>query len=47
MMTPQCLNCAINEKLDLIIEMLKDANGVKGFGMNLLANVIGNMVDGK
>lgn len=46
-MTLQCCNCEINKKLDLIIEMLKDANGAKSFGMNLLANVIGNMVDGK
>lgn len=35
----------INEKLDTIIAMLKDTNGIKGFGLNVLANIVGNMVD--
>lgn len=36
----------IESKLDRIIEMLESANGIKGFSLNLLANIIGNAVDG-
>lgn len=38
---------AIDKKLDLIISLIKDGNGLKGFGINVLANVVGNMIDGK
>lgn len=37
----------IDEKLDMIIRRLEDLDGVKGFGVSLLANVVGNMLDGK
>lgn len=37
----------IEEKLDLLIQKIGDLDGIKGFGVNLLANVLGNMLDGK
>lgn len=37
----------IESKLDRVIEMLKNANGIRGFGLNVLANLVGNAVDGK
>lgn len=37
----------IEEKLDLLIQKIGDLDGIKGFGVNLLANVVGNMLDGK
>lgn len=36
----------IEEKLDYIIEKLKNMDGIRGFGVNLAANIIGNMFDG-
>lgn len=50
-MTPRCHNDyetrlnMIEDKLDLIISLLRDNNGIKGFGINVLANVVGNLVD--
>lgn len=38
--------CSIEEKLDLIIKMLGDANGIKGFGLSVAANIVGNLIDG-
>lgn len=37
----------IEDKLDAIIERLGNLDGAKGFGVSLLANVVGNMLDGK
>lgn len=41
----QTLLCEINDKLDYIIKKLNDMDGIKGFGVNLAANVIGNLLD--
>lgn len=38
---------SIEEKLDSLIQRVGDLDGIKGFGVNLLANVVGNMLDGK
>lgn len=35
----------IEEKLDYIIDKLESMDGIKGFGVNLAANIIGNMLD--
>lgn len=37
--------CEINDKLDYIIKKINDMDGIKGFGVNLAANVIGNLLD--
>ena len=36
--------CEVEEKLDLILEKLDSMNGVKAFGTDILANVIGNVI---
>lgn len=35
----------IEKKLDIILAKLNDMDGLKGFGVNLAANVIGNLLD--
>lgn len=37
----------IERKLDLILEKLSDANGIRGFGTNLLANLVGDYISSK
>lgn len=37
--------CEINNKLDYIIKKIDDMDGIKGFGVNLAANVLGNFLD--
>lgn len=37
--------CEINNKLDYIIKKIDDMDGIKGFGVSLAANVIGNLLD--
>lgn len=36
--------CDIEEKLDKIIKMLENMNGIKAFGNDIFANVIGNIL---
>lgn len=45
MQTRQCDLQRIEEKLDYIIKMIEDMDGIKGFGVNLAANVLGNFLD--
>lgn len=47
MQTHQCDIDRIEQKLDYIIKKLEDMDGIKGFGVNLAANIIGNWFDGK
>lgn len=42
----QCDLDRIEAKLDLILERLNGMNGIKDFGIGLLANIIGNRIDG-
>lgn len=35
----------IEDKLDYIIKKIEDMDGLKGFGVNLAANIIGNVLD--
>lgn len=42
----QCDLMRIEDKLDYIIQKLEEIDGIKGFGVNLAANIIGNMLDG-
>ncbi|MBM6865683.1 hypothetical protein H6A66_10965 [Bacteroides caecigallinarum] len=37
----------IERKLDLMLEKLSDANGIRGFGTNLLANLVGDYISSK
>nr|DAY73326.1 MAG TPA: protein of unknown function (DUF4083) [Caudoviricetes sp.] len=37
----------IEDKLDLILDKLNSMNGIKGFGVNVLANIVGNRIDGR
>lgn len=41
--TARC-NDEINEKLDRIISMLERMNGIRGFGSDIFANVLGNII---
>lgn len=34
----------LEQKLDLLIEMVAQIDGIKGFGLNLLANVLGDCI---
>ena len=36
--------CEIEDKLDRILEKLDSMNGVRAFGTDILANVIGNVI---
>lgn len=36
----------IEDKLDVIINRLNSMNGIKGFGISVLANIVGNRIDG-
>ena len=36
--------CEIERKLDFIIDRLDQMNGVRAFGSDILANVIGNVI---
>lgn len=36
----------IEAKLDLILERLNNMNGIKDFGISVLANIVGNRIDG-
>ena len=36
--------CEVERKLDLIIDRLDRMNGVRAFGSDILANVIGNVI---
>lgn len=36
---------AIEAKIDTVFKILEDKNELKDFGLSLLANVVGNMVD--
>lgn len=47
MTTLLCRVDSIERKIDKILDKLDDMNGVKGFGVSLLANVVGNVLDGK
>ena len=42
----QCDLQRIEDKLDLILEKLNGMNGIKDFGVNILANIVGNRIDG-
>lgn len=37
----------IEAKLDLILKKLGGINGIKDFGIGVLANIVGNRIDGK
>lgn len=41
----QCDYDLINNKLDQIIEKLNSMDGIRSFGVNVAANIIGNMID--
>lgn len=47
----QILQCddfkRIEDKLDLIINRLNNMNGIKDFGISVLANIVGNRIDGR
>lgn len=34
----------IEEKLDLLIRMVSELDGIRGFGSNVLANVVGDIL---
>ena len=36
--------CEFERKLDLILEKIEGLNGVRAFGSDILANVIGNVI---
>lgn len=42
----QCDLQRIEDKLDLILDKLNGMNGIKDFGISVLANVFGNRIDG-
>lgn len=42
----QCDLDRIEAKLDLILEKLNGMNGIKDFGISVLANIVGNRIDG-
>lgn len=42
----QCDLQRIEDKLDLILERLNGMNGIKDFGISVLANIVGNRIDG-
>lgn len=46
-MTPQCEHCEIAAKLDRLIEMVGRLDGIRGFGSNVLANIIGDVITQK
>lgn len=46
MPTHQCDLERIEKKLDLILDKLNSMNGIKDFGVNVLANIVGNRIDG-
>ena len=37
-------NSRIEEKLDLLIRMVSELDGIRGFGSNVLANVVGDIL---
>lgn len=39
--------CDLDKKLDKIISMIEKLDGLKGFGSNVLANVVGDIIMGK
>lgn len=41
----QCDLERIEDKLDYLIRKVDDMDGIKGFGVNLAANVLGNFID--
>lgn len=43
MQIPLCNN-RIEEKLDLIIRLIGELDGLKGFGSNILANIVGDII---
>lgn len=45
MPTRQCDLERIEDKLDYLIRKVDDMDGIKGFGVNLAANVLGNFID--
>lgn len=48
MQTHQCDDLKrIEEKLDLILQRLNNYSAIKDFGIGVLANVVGNRIDGK
>lgn len=44
--TRQCDLQRIENKLDLILDRLNNMNGIKDFGISVLANIFGNRIDG-
>lgn len=46
MPTHQCDLERIEKKLDLILDKLNNMNGIKDFGVSVLANIVGNRIDG-
>lgn len=46
MQTHQCDLKRIEDKLDLILDKLNNMNGIKDFGISVLANIVGNRIDG-
>lgn len=43
----QCDLKRIEDKLDLILNKLNGMDGIKGFGISVLANLVGNRIDGQ
>lgn len=43
----QCDLERIEKKLDLILDKLNSMNGIKDFRVNVLANIVGNRIDGR
>lgn len=43
----QCDLKRIEDKLDLILNKLNGMDGIKGFGISVLANLVGNRIDGR
>lgn len=46
-MTRPCDNCEIAAKIDKLIEMVGRLDGIRGFGSNVLANIIGDVITQK
>lgn len=42
--SPLPCNSRIEEKLDLLIRMVAQLDGLRGFGSNVLANVVGDII---
>lgn len=40
----ECTIKRIEDKLDLLVELVKKLSGLKGFGDNLIANIVGNIL---